>query len=72
MTQCEQLLDYLERNGSITGWECVLELGISNYKARISELRQDGYDIELVWETGVNRYGKKTRYGRYVYHARTS
>lgn len=68
MNQYEIMLDYMKQNGSITGMESY-DIGVMNYKARISELRQMGYDIESVPETGTNRYGRKINYTRYVLHA---
>lgn len=68
MNQYEIMLDYMKQNGSITGMESY-DIGVMNYKARISELRRMGYDIESVPETGINRYGRKINYTRYVLHA---
>lgn len=72
MTQCEKLLAYLEQYGSISGLECILALGIMNYKGRICDLRKDGYDIETKWETVTNNDGVKKTIARYIYHERTS
>lgn len=69
MTQVETLLDYLERNGSITGLECIIGLNIMNYKGRICDLRKLGHDIETVYETKVNARGEAKTYARYIYHA---
>ena len=60
------LLDYLLEHGSITGMECVNDLGVMNYKGRIADLRKQGYIIDTEWEDGKNRYGRKVRYARYV------
>lgn len=65
-SQVELLLDHLKENGSITGIECIVELGILNYKGRIADLRALGYRIKTVMETRVNAKGKKKRYARYV------
>lgn len=70
MTQVDVLLDYLEKHGSITGLECITELGIMNYKGRIHDLRKLGHDIETVYETKVNARGEVKTYARYIYHAR--
>lgn len=72
MTQCEKLLAYLEQYGSISGLECIMALGIMNYKGRICDLRQDGYDIETVFETLTNARGEKKTFARYIYHERSS
>lgn len=65
MTQKERLLAYLERYGSITGAEAFGELGIYRLSARISELRNEGHDIETTYETKENRLGEKITYGKY-------
>ena len=72
MTQVEALHDYLEQHGSITGMECINELGIMNYKGRICDLRKLGVDIETVYESKVNARGEVKTYARYVYHERLS
>jgi len=65
-TQVEVLLHYLQENGSITGMECITELGIMNYKGRICDLRQLGYKIRTVMETKVNARGEKKTFARYI------
>lgn len=65
MSQCEKLLRYLREHGSITGMECITKLHILNYKGRICDLRQLGYNIETVMETRVNSAGEKTTFARY-------
>ena len=63
--QVDILLDYMFVHGSVTGLECIEQLGIMNYKGRIHDLRKMGYTIQKKWENGVNRRGKKTCYARY-------
>ena len=65
MTQCEMIVDYINRYGSITDVEAYADLGIRRLAARISDLKDQGYNIKSVGETGKNRFGKKTRYTRY-------
>lgn len=64
-TQKDILLDYLKRNKTITGAEAFSVLGIYRLSARISELREDGHEIETTYETKVNEYGEKVTYGKY-------
>ena len=61
-TQCDYLLDYLERYNSITPLEALNAFGCMRLGARISDLRADGYDIE----TEINPKGK--RYAIYRYY----
>ena len=66
-SQVEILLDYLKEHRSITGMECIAELGIMNYKGRISDLRSLGYPIKTVFETGEKKRGKKRpTFARYI------
>lgn len=65
MTQCERILRHCKDYGSITSLEAMQEYGIMRLASRISDLRKMGYDIEVVTETGKNRYGEKTSYARY-------
>lgn len=61
-TQCDYLLDYLERYNSITPLEALTAFGCLRLGARVSDLRADGYDIE----TEINPKGK--RYAIYRYY----
>ena len=64
-SQCMQILFYIREHGSITGMESVKNLGILNYKARINELREDGWSIVTTMETVVKPNGDKVRFARY-------
>lgn len=65
MTQCERVLDYMQRFGSITSAEAMMDLGVYRLAARISDLKDSGYNIKDVMESGKNRFGEKTSYKRY-------
>ena len=45
MTQCEEILTYLERHGAITPLEALTELGCFRLAARIHDIEQKGYTI---------------------------
>jgi hypothetical protein len=45
MTQKTDLLDYLERHGSITRLEAFTDLGIAELASRVGELERDGIEI---------------------------
>lgn len=64
-TQMLRLLNHLEKNGSITSLEALDLYGIARCGARIWDLKRLGYPVEKRMETGINRYGQKTRYARY-------
>jgi DNA-binding IclR family transcriptional regulator len=56
-TQAERVLDYLSRHPGASAMQLINALAIPNYRARVSELRQAGHDIEVVRDKhGLNRY----------------
>ncbi len=64
MTQKEQIIDYIDRHGSITPMDA-FHLGITKLATRVSEMRKDGTKFHIVMEKGINKQGKRTRYARY-------
>lgn len=65
MTQCERILAYLKRFGSISPMEAFRDLGITKLATRISEMRNEGYRFIQEYEQSKNRYGEPVRYMRY-------
>lgn len=65
MTQNQRIIKYLEDFESITAYEAVKELGITQLSARICELQNMGYRFNRKIEYSYNRYGEKTHYIRY-------
>lgn len=63
--QKEDILNYINENGSITQMEAFYECGCMRLPARICELRQDGHPIKTKMEK------VKTKKG-YTYIARYS
>lgn len=53
MTQHQQILNYLNRYGSITPMEAFANLGITKLATRVSELKKAGYSFvqEMVYIT---------------------
>ena len=45
-SQKQDVLDYLDRNGSITQRQATRDLGVMRLASRINDLRNEGYDIE--------------------------
>lgn len=70
MGQKEDVLGYMMDNGSITGMDAVVELGVMKLSNRIGELEDDGHRIGRKWEAAKNRKGKKTRFVRYYLEER--
>lgn len=64
--QCDRVLAYIKQNGSITSLEAIEKIGVARLASRICDLKNQGWDIKKVSETGTNRYGEKTRYARYT------
>lgn len=62
------ILLYLKEHGSITALDAIREFGCMRLAARISDLRERGYDIEVFDEYSDNRYGDKIRHSRYFLH----
>lgn len=62
----ERLLDYLKENGSITSMEAITELSNTRLSEYIRQLRNDGYTIINKHEAGINKFGNKTNYDRYI------
>lgn len=67
-TQEEQVLAYMQQHGSITTWEAFMKLNITRLSGRIYDLRDQGYDIDMHYETSIN--GK--RWGVYTLKGETA
>lgn len=65
MTQCEKVLAYIDRFGSITQAEAFNDLGVMRLAARISDIKKSGVQITSVTETSKNRFGESVSYTRY-------
>ena len=62
--------EHLEARGSITSNEAWEAYGVTRLSAIVFNLRRKGFDIETLMESGTDRFGNPTRYGRYVLHER--
>ena len=65
MTQCEKVLEYLQKFGSITQLEALADIGCMRLASRISDLRHQGYAIGRRIKTGKNRYGDSVSFAEY-------
>lgn len=64
--QNDRVLKYLKTHKKgITAKEAVEKLSIMRRSARIKDLRDEGWEIQTIWETGLNYYGDRVRYARY-------
>lgn len=67
LSQKNDVLEHLKKNGSITSMEAIKKFGATRLSAIIYDLRyRDGYDIVTHMMEGTNRYGKTSRYAKYV------
>ena len=64
-TQREKIINYLYGFGSITSWEAYRDLGITQFAARVKELKEVGYQFTSKWESKKNSEGKIVRFKRY-------
>lgn len=44
--QCQRVLEYMQKHGSITSFEATLKLGITQLGARLGELEEMGFPID--------------------------
>lgn len=65
MTQCEQVLQHMEKYGSITSKEAMEEYGIMRLASRITDLKKAGIEIEREMVTQKNRHGDLVTFARY-------
>ena len=64
-TQCDKVLEYMRRFGSITQLQALSDIGCMRLASRISDLRQQGYAIGRRIKTGKNRYGDSVSFAEY-------
>lgn len=64
-TQCQRIIDYMTRFGSISTIEAFNDLGVARLASRIHDLNGMGYRIVDEIKTGRNRFGEKTSYKVY-------
>ena len=62
----EQVLNHLEKHGSITSIEAIDMYGATRLSAIIFNLRKHGYNIKTVMMPFTDRYGNDVMYAKYV------
>lgn len=67
MKHKDMILRYMAECGSITSLDAMREFGCMRFASRISDLKNDGYDIRKVMEKSTNRFGDTVRYARYMF-----
>lgn len=65
MTQQEMVLAHLAEFGKITSWDAFMDYGITRLSAIIFNLRKQGYTINSVETSAINRFNKKVSFSTY-------
>lgn len=65
MSQIQDILNYLERNGSITRLQAFTDLGVAELSARIIDLEQKGFHIPRKRIQVTARNGRKCHVTKY-------
>lgn len=66
LNKTECVLEHLKNNGSITSWEAIELYGATRLSAIIFNLRHRGYSIDVINLPFVDRFGTKSRFGKYI------
>ena len=64
-TQCQQILEYMRRFGSITQLDAIRDIGCMRLASRINDLKDQGFAIGRRMKTSKNRYGKNVSFAEY-------
>ena len=64
-TQCDKVLEYMRRYGSITQLEAFRDIGCMRLASRISDLKCQGYAIGRRMKTSKNRDGEDVYFAEY-------
>jgi hypothetical protein len=64
-TQCDKVLEYMRRFGSITQIDALRDIGCMRLASRISDLRHRGYAIGRRMKISKNRYGEDVCFAEY-------
>ena len=64
-TQCQQILDYMKRFGSINPLEALKDIGCFRLASRISDLRKQGYPIISERVNYMTKLGEAKHFNEY-------
>lgn len=64
-SQCNKILEYLQKHSSITQAEAIERFDCYRLSARIFDLRERGYDIETITCFKKNEEGNVVNYAKY-------
>lgn len=64
-TQCQRIIDYMTKFGTITQYQAIRDLGVMRLASRVTELRKAGYVIHDRMVPVKNRFGEKCHIKQY-------
>lgn len=64
-TQCDKIVEYMKKHGSITQLDAFLDIGCWRLASRICDLRKQGYNIKRDMITVKNRDKEDVQVARY-------
>ena len=65
LTQKDRIIRHLNDKGSITALDAIKEYGIMRLASRISELKDEGYNIRSEFVSSKNRYNESVSFSKY-------
>ena len=65
ISQCEQIVEYMKKHGSITQLDAYVEIGCIRLPSRIHDLRKKGYAIRVKTERVKKKSGGYAPIARY-------
>lgn len=66
LTQCDKILAYIRKHGSITPLDALREFNCMRLASRMSDLKARGYNVKSKMETAKNKNGEPVSYARYT------
>ena len=64
-TQKQKIIAYIEKYGSITQHEAIIDLGVYRLPSRMNELKNMGYTFKRETIKAKNRDGEPTHFAKY-------
>lgn len=64
-SQCEKIVEYMKKHGSITQMQAFVDIGCWRLASRINDLKKKGYAIKREMISVKNRYGEKVPIAKY-------
>lgn len=65
-SQAKRILEYMQKRGCITPDEADKLFACKRLAGRVHDLKAGGHKIITIMTDGVNRFGEKCRFARYV------